>query len=92
MRRQVDVELAESVEPVEVRIVDVVVLPTACLTQVHSVCALGEGALLECKARIASQKCSKRKFGIDRDARRLLWVANFSTTRARSPVVVHWTS
>ena len=81
MRRQVDVELAESVEPVEVRIVDVVVLPTACLTQVHSVCALGEGALLECKARIASQECSTRNYGIDRDVRKILWVTFFSTTR-----------
>ena len=86
------VEAEESVEPVEVRIVDIVVLPTACRTQVHSVCALGEGALLECKARIASQECSTRNYGIDRDARTRLQTANFTPREHKNPLVVHWTS
>ena len=76
------VEPEESVEPVEVRIVDVV----------FKCSSLSECVLSLFEARIASHGCSKIEDGIDRDARTRLWVANFSTTRARSTVVVHWTA
>ena len=85
-------EPEESVEPVEVRIVDVVVLPTSCRTKVHQCVHLFEFALPELNSenRKGTVRSTQERYGID--VFRGLWAANFSTTRVQSPVVVHWTS
>ena len=94
------VEAEESVEPVEVRIVDVVVLARVRsrsdrLTRSYRAsyevqcrqCSLSVCSPLSGKAVIASSERSRYKSSIDRDARRCLWLASFSTTREHRAVL-----
>ena len=80
------VEAEESVEPVEVRIVDVVVLPTACRTKVHQwECTGGLKLLslpeLESENRKSTARSTQERYRID--VFRGLWAKLFSTTRVQ---------